>query len=61
MFVKKFEEIKSDVKNFVETSDGFASTKPEGFCAVSPDGSEITKLVNRLEFSKNNFNIAKTW
>lgn len=61
MFVSKFEEIEGDVKTFIQTSDGFQHSKPEGFCAVSPDGSEITKLVNRLEFSKNNFNIAKTW
>jgi hypothetical protein len=61
VFVRKFEEIEGNVHTFIQTSKGFQSTKPEGFCAVSSNGSLITKLVDRLEFSANNFNVAKTW
>jgi len=59
MFVKKFEEITGTVGTFVDTGHGYKSTKPEGFCAVTDQG--IVKLIDRLEFSKNNFNLAKKW
>ena len=45
--------------HFVETGKGYKCTAPEGFCAIR-DG-QIIKLVDRLEFSQNNFNIAKKW
>ena len=59
LFVRKFEEIGARVSHFVETGKGYKCTAPEGFCAIR-DG-QIIKLVDRLEFSQNNFNIAKKW
>ena len=59
MFVRKFEEIQGKVKSFIQTDDGFRATKPEGFVAIHH--GNVTKLVDRLEFSRNNFNIAKNW
>ncbi len=61
MFVHKFEEIEQKVKTFIKDDKGYKATKPEGFCAVTGGGANILKLVDRLTFSKNNFNIAKDW
>ena len=44
-----------------ETRLVVVKTKPEGYCVVSSDGHDIVKLVNRLEFSKNNFTLEKEW
>jgi hypothetical protein len=59
MFVNKFGEIDSKVKSFVETGKGYKATKPEGYVAIH--GGNVVKLVDRLEFSHNNFNVAKNW
>jgi hypothetical protein len=44
---------------FLKTDDGYKVTAPEGFVAIK-SGSAL-KLVDRLEFSKANFTIAKDW
>lgn len=46
-------------KEFIETDKGYDVTTPEGFVAISMKGA--VKLVDRLEFSANNFNIMKKW
>jgi len=48
------------IGTFVVTDNGFEVTNPEGYVAIAADGSAV-KLVDRLEFSKNNFNVAKNW
>ena len=45
---------------FLKTSDGYKVTRPEGFVAIDHIGNAV-KLVDRLEFSHANFNIAKNW
>jgi hypothetical protein len=45
---------------FVKTSDGYKTTNHEGFVAIGSSGG-IIKLVDRLEFSRLNFNIDKLW
>lgn len=59
IFVNKFNKIDSKIQSFIQTDAGFEVTAPEGYCFVK-DGS-IMKLVDRLNFSKNNFNIVKNW
>lgn len=49
-----------DIGTFVQTSDGYKVTNPEGFVATNHIGNAV-KFVSRLEFSHNNFNIAKNW
>ena len=44
---------------FLQTDEGFKVTAPEGFVAIK-DGAAL-KLVDRLEFSRANFTIAKNW
>jgi hypothetical protein len=48
------------VGSFLETPDGFKVTSPEGFVAIDKFGDAV-KLVDRLEFSRANFTLAKTW
>ena len=47
------------VKFFVKTKNGYEVTNPEGY-VMHLDGGMV-KLVNRLEFSYNNFVVEKDW
>ena len=58
MIVRKLERIKS-MGTFLKTDTGFKVVPAEGFVAIKK-GSAL-KLVDRLEFSRNNFLIAKQW
>jgi hypothetical protein len=59
MLISKLKKTKT-VGTFIQTGDGFKVTDPEGFVAVSNDNTAL-KLVDRLEFSKLNFTVAKNW
>jgi Family of unknown function (DUF6267) len=50
----------SRVSTFVKTAEGFKVTGPEGFVAAARSG-KVVKLVDRLEFSRNNFMAIKAW
>ena len=58
--VMKLNSVK-DIGTFIRTDDGFKVTAPEGFVAVDRLGKNSFKLVDRLEFSQQNFNAAKNW
>ena len=60
MIVKKLEGAKGVTDTFVRTSKGYKATNVEGFVAIDSLGKAV-KLVDRLEFSQNNFNAAKAW
>ena len=51
------------VKSFVKTKNGFKVTGAEGFVAIDKLGGDAVKLVDRMEFSYNNFSadILKGW
>lgn len=51
------------IETFLMTNDGFRSTEPEGYVAIDKLGGNAVKLVNRYEFSMNNFSadIVKGW
>lgn len=49
------------VSTFIADKDGYRPTAPEGFVAVCGNTCQIVKLVDRNEFSRNNFNLAKEW
>jgi len=57
--VKKINSIKS-TQQFIKTDRGFEVTNPEGYVAIDSDGQAV-KLVDRLTFSKQNFNAQKQW
>jgi len=43
------------LKTFIKSGSGYDVTNPEGFVAIGHDGGAV-KLVDRLEFSQQNFN-----
>ena len=51
------------VNTFVKTRNGFKVTGAEGFVAIDTLGSDAVKIVDRMEFSYNNFSadILKGW
>jgi len=53
----------SKIGTFVKTTSGFRVTNPEGFVAIDRMEGGAVKLVDRLEFSTNNFSkdIIKGW
>jgi hypothetical protein len=54
--IKKLEIAEGMSKTFVKDSSGYKVVAPEGFVAISKEKGNAVKLVNRLEFSANNFN-----
>ena len=58
--VRKLEKAKS-IGTFIKTDDGFDVTAPEGYVAIDRYGTKALKLVDRLEFSRQNFTAAKNW
>ena len=48
------------MSTFVKTADGFKVTTPEGY-VVADSTQKAVKLVDRLEFSFNNFTAQKNW
>ena len=61
MIVRKLREIKQVAGTFVRTDDGFKISNPEGFVAVDKLKGGAVKLIDRLEFSHDNFTAAKNW
>ena len=45
---------------FVKTKKGYKVAGAEGFVAIGSDSGAV-KLVDRMEFSKNNFSAVKNW
>jgi hypothetical protein len=60
LLIDKFSKSKGATSTFVKTNKGFRITSPEGYVAVDHDGNMI-KLVDRLEFSHQNFTAIKNW
>ena len=59
--VKKLNSIKQlGMSTFIKTKDGFKVTSPEGY-VVADSSQRADKLVDRLEFSFNNFTAIKNW
>ena len=46
---------------FVKTDNGFKVVAPEGFVAIDNNLGGAVKLVDRMEFSFNNFTVQKQW
>ena len=58
--IRKLEKAKGAMDTFIRTENGYRVTAPEGFVAIDQTGNAV-KLVDRLEFSRANFNAAKDW
>jgi hypothetical protein len=59
LIIDALNRVKS-VGTFKQTDTGFEVVNPEGYVAIDSDGSAV-KLVDRMEFSQNNFNASKAW
>jgi hypothetical protein len=53
----------SKTRHFVKTQHGYKTTGPEGYVAIDKLGGDAVKIVDRMEFSYNNFSpdILKGW
>ena len=58
VLLRKLNTIQS-IGSFLRTKNGYKVTNPEGYVAIKKGGA--VKLVDRLEFSRANFNMAKDW
>ena len=58
ILMNKLRSVQS-IGTFLRTDNGFKVTSPEGYVAIKSSGA--VKLVDRMEFSRANFNIAKDW
>lgn len=58
--VKKLQQVESNVGTFIKTETGYDVMSPEGFVAIGHDGGAV-KLVDRLEFSRQNFAGVADW
>ena len=59
--VKKLNSIKGLTDTFIKTANGFKVTNPEGYVAIDRVSGGAVKLVDRMEFSFNNFTAIKAW
>ena len=62
MIVKKMNQA-SSLATFVQTDKGFKATGEEGYVAIDKLGKNAVKLVDRMEFTFNNFSpkVLKGW
>ena len=59
--VNKLNSVKGLTDTFIKTSNGFKVTNPEGYVAIDRVSGGAVKLVDRMEFSFNNFTAVKAW
>lgn len=59
--VRKLNSVKGLTDTFIKTANGFKVTNPEGYVAIDRVGGSAVKLVDRMEFSFNNFTAIKAW
>ena len=58
--IKKLNTVKQ-IGTFIRTSNGFKVTDGEGYVAIDRVSGSAVKLVDRMEFSFNNFTAIKAW
>jgi len=60
LILKKLNRVKS-IGTFIKTDNGFKVSNPEGYVAIDRVSGNAVKLVDRMEFSYNNFTAIKAW
>jgi hypothetical protein len=60
LIINKLDQVKS-IGTFIKTANGFKATNPEGYVAIDRVSGGAVKLVDRMEFSYNNFTAIKAW
>ena len=59
--VRKLNSVKGLTDTFIRTANGYKVTIPEGYVAIDRVKGNAVKLVDRMEFSYNNFTALKAW
>ena len=59
--IKKLNSVKGLTDTFIKTDNGFKVTNTEGYVAIDRVSGGAVKLVDRMEFSFNNFTAIKAW
>jgi hypothetical protein len=59
--LSKLTTLSTEFGTFVQKGDKYVATVPEGFVAIDRLSNDAVKLVDRIEFSKANFTITKSW
>ena len=59
--VSKLNSVKGLTDTFIKTANGFKVVNPEGYVAIDRVSGDAVKLVDRMEFSFNNFTAIKAW
>jgi hypothetical protein len=62
IIINKLDKL-NDMSTFVRTRNGYRTTGDEGYVAIDRLSNNVVKLVDRLEFSYNNFSadVLKGW
>ena len=60
LIIRKLNSVKS-IGTFIKTDNGFKVSNPEGYVAIDRVSGNAVKLVDRMEFSFNNFTAIKAW
>ena len=60
MIVNKLNSVRQLTDTFIKTAKGYKVVNPEGYVAIDKSGKAV-KLVDRMEFSYNNFTAIKNW
>ena len=60
LIISKLDQVKS-IGTFIKTANGVKATNPEGYVAIDRVSGGAVKLVDRMEFSFNNFTAIKAW
>ena len=59
--VRKLNSVKQLTDTFIRTNNGYKVVNPEGYVAIDRVSGNAVKLVDRMEFSFNNFTAVKSW
>ena len=60
MLVRKMSQATGLARTFVKTPSGLKVVAPEGYVAIDHTGGAV-KIVDKMEFTFNNFTVAKSW
>jgi hypothetical protein len=61
ILIRKFNQV-NDIGTFVHTQGGgYRVTSPEGYVAAWSSGGDAVKLIDRMDFSRENFLAVKNW
>jgi hypothetical protein len=59
--VRKLNSVRQLTDTFIRTGNGYKVVNPEGYVAIDRVSGNAVKLVDRMEFSFNNFTAIKAW